>query len=100
MITITEKAKDKITERLGGAFLRLSLSGGGCSGYQYKWGTTQEPRDNDHVIEESMVIDDLSMSYLWGSIVDYYDTISGSGFEVHNPNAVGMCGCGVSVSFK
>ena len=66
---------------------------------EYKWDLEKVPQDNDHVIDDRIVIDDLSMGYLWGSIVDYYETISGSGFEVHNPNAVGVCGCGESVGF-
>ena len=71
MITITEKAKDKITERLGGDFLRLSLSGGGCNGYQYNWDLEELPRDNDYVIDNRIVVDDYSMSFLWCSIIDW-----------------------------
>ena len=98
MITITETAKDKITERCAN-FVRLSLSGGGCNGFQYEWSEEVMPQDNDYVIENRMVIDDLSMNYLWGSIIDWHETAFESGFEVHNPNAQTACGCGVSIGF-
>jgi iron-sulfur cluster assembly accessory protein len=100
MITITEKAKDKITERFKGDFLRLSLSGGGCNGYQYNWDLAAEPQDNDHVIADSLVIDHTSMEFLGGSIIDWIDTVVQTGFEIHNPNEESACGCGVSVGFK
>jgi iron-sulfur cluster insertion protein len=74
-ITITEKAKDKISERLKGDFLRLSLSGGGCNGYQYNWDLAEMPLDNDYVIDNRMVVDDHSMGFLWGSIIDWKDTV-------------------------
>ena len=99
-ITITEKAKDKITERLRGDFLRLSLSGGGCNGYQYNWDLVETPLDNDHVIDNSMVVDDQSMGFLGGSIIDWKETDVETGFEIHNPNEESACGCGVSVGFK
>ena len=99
MITITEKAKDKITERLGGDFLRLSLSGGGCNGYQYDWDIAEAPRDNDYVIDNKLVIDNHSMSFLYGTIIDWKETLVETGFEIHNPNEISACGCGVSVGF-
>ena len=100
MITITEKAKDKITERLRGDFLRLSLSGGGCNGRQYNWDLVKVPQDNDYVIDDRMVVDDVSMGFLQGSIIDWKDTIVETGFEINNPNEESACGCGVSVGFK
>ena len=99
MITITEIAKDKITERLGKDFLRLSLSGGGCNGYQYNWDIAEVPQDNDYVIDNRMVIDNHSMSFLQGSITDWIDTVVQTGFEIHNPNEDRAWGCGVSVGF-
>jgi iron-sulfur cluster assembly accessory protein len=99
MITITEKAKDKITERFKEDFLRLSLSGGGCNGFQYKWELEQAPRDNDYVIEDRIVIDDISMGYLVGTIIDWKETLIETGFEIHNPNEQSACGCGTSVGF-
>ena len=99
MITITEKAKDKITERIKEDFLRLSLSGGGCNGFQYKWELEQAPRDNDYVIEDRIVIDDISMGYLVGTIIDWKETLIETGFEIHNPNEQSACGCGTSVGF-
>ena len=100
MITITEKAKDKITERLRGDFLRLSLSSSGCNGYQYNWDLAEMPLDNDHVIDNRLVVDNDSMGFLWGSIIDWKDTIVETGFEILNPNEESACGCGVSVGFK
>ena len=100
MITITEKAKDKITERLRGDFLLLSLSSSGCNGYQYNWDLAEIPLDNDHVIDNRLVIDNNSMGFLSGSIIDWKDTDVEVGFEIHNPNEVSSCGCGVSVGFK
>jgi iron-sulfur cluster assembly accessory protein len=99
MITITEKAKDKITERFKEDFLRLSLSGGGCNGFQYKWELEQAPQDNDYVVEDRIVIDDISMGYLVGTIIDWKETLIETGFEIHNPNEQSACGCGTSVGF-
>ena len=99
MITLTELAKNKLADTFGQDFLRLSLSGGGCNGYQYDWDIAEVPQDNDYVIDNRMVIDDLSMSFLQGSIIDWKDTVVETGFEIHNPNEESACGCGVSVGF-
>ena len=70
MITITEIAKDRIKERLGNDFLRLSLSGGGCNGFQYMWDLHEgKPNNDDFVIEDRIVIDSFSMPYLHGTII-------------------------------
>ena len=100
MITLTELAKNKLADTFGQDFLRLSLSGGGCNGYQYDWDLEEAPQDNDYVIDNRMVIDDLSMSFLQGSIIDWKDTVVETGFEIHNPNEESACGCGVSVGFQ
>ena len=99
MITLTETANNKLTDTFRQDFLRLSLSGGGCNGYQYDWEIAKVPQDNDYVIDNRMVIDDLSMSFLQGSIIDWIDTVVQTGFEIHNPNEESACGCGVSVGF-
>ena len=100
MITITEIAKDRIKERLGNDFLRLSLSGGGCNGFQYMWDLHEgKPNNDDFVIEDRIVIDSFSMPYLHGTIIDWKESLVETGFEIHNPNAQTACGCGTSVGF-
>ena len=101
MITITELAKNKITERLGKDLLRLSLSGGGCNGFQYLWDVADSiSPQSDHVIEDVIVIDMHSMGYLQGSIIDWKESLVETGFEIHNPNVISACGCGVSMGFS
>ena len=100
MITITELAKNKITERLGNDLLRLSLSGGGCNGFQYLWDLHEgRPNNDDFVVEDRIVIDSYSMPYLRGTIIDWKETLVETGFEIHNPNEMSACGCGTSVGF-
>ena len=99
MITITELAKNKITERLGNDFLRLSLSGGGCNGFQYLWDISDIANPDDHIIEDVIVVDPHSMGFLHGSIIDWKETLVETGFEVHNPNVISACGCGISMGF-
>ena len=98
MITLTELAKNKLADTFGQDFLRLSLSGGGCNGYQYDWDLEEAPQDNDYVIGR-LVVDVNSMGYLTGSTIDWIETLVETGFEIHNPNEVSSCGCGVSVGF-
>jgi|TARA_B110001454_G_scaffold20688_1_gene19599 iron-sulfur cluster insertion protein len=99
-ITITEKAKDKISERLKGDFLRLSLSGGGCNGYQYNWDIATTSNPDDHIIDNTIVVDTHSMGFLVGTVIDWKETLVETGFEIHNPNEESACGCGVSVGFS
>ena len=98
MITLTELAKNKLADTFGQDFLRLSLSGGGCNGYQYDWDLEEAPQDNDYVIGR-LVVDVNSMGYLTGSTIDWKETLVETGLEIHNPNEVSSCGCGVSVGF-
>jgi iron-sulfur cluster insertion protein len=100
MITITELAKKIITERLGKDFLRLSLSGGGCNGYQYNWDIATTTNPDDHVFDNAIVIDTHSMNFLMGTIIDWKETLVETGFEIHNPNEQSACGCGTSVGFS
>ena len=99
MITITELAKNKITERLGKDFLRLSLSGGGCNGFQYLWDIADFANPDDHVIDDVIVIDTHSMGFLQGSIIDWKETLVETGFEVQNHNVLRACVCGISMGF-
>ena len=79
--------------------LRVFVSGGGCSGYQYGMAFEPEPRDDDIQIpfqKVSVVIDPMSYGYLVGATIDYIDDLMGGGFSIKNPNAVSTCGCGHS----
>jgi len=97
--TLTDNAREKCLSLIliggEGKVVRVYVEGGGCSGFQYgfKIDTIQE---DDTVIEDMMVVDSLSYSYIVGSTVDYKKDIMGSQFQITNPNAVGTCGCGVS----
>ncbi len=83
--------------------LRVFISGGGCSGFQYGMALEGEARDTDfdfsyHGVR--LVIDDVSMDYLRGARIDYVEDVMGSGFKIDNPNAVASCGCGSSFRTK
>ncbi|HXL64092.1 MAG TPA: iron-sulfur cluster insertion protein ErpA [Xanthobacteraceae bacterium] len=102
-VTVTERAARKIGEILGrepsGTMLRVSVQGGGCSGFQYKFDTERARADDDVVIERSgatVLIDPVSLDYMAGSEIDFVDDLIGSSFKVHNPKATASCGCGTS----
>lgn len=79
--------------------LRVSVEGGGCSGFQYRFSTEAAPAADDVVLGEGgtgLVVDPLSLPYLEGAEVDYIDELSGAQFVIHNPNAKTTCGCGSS----
>ena len=81
------------------AILRLSVEGGGCSGFQYKFGLADEAEGDDLVVERDgvrLVVDAVSLDLLTGSEVDYVESLGGSAFKVTNPNAASGCGCGSS----
>jgi len=81
--------------------LRIYITGGGCSGFQYGSTFDENPADDDWVIERDGVtalIDSMSYQYLVGSEVDYTEGLEGARFVVNNPNAVTTCGCGASFS--
>ncbi len=106
VLTITEKAVNKIKELLAkenkqGHGLRIQLIPGGCSGFKYEFAFDNETTEEDAIIEEQGIkvyIDKESMSFLKGSLIDYIDSLQGSGFKVSNPNAKSTCGCGSSFS--
>jgi iron-sulfur cluster assembly accessory protein len=102
-ITVTERAARKIGEILGreavGTMLRVSVEGGGCSGFQYKFDTERSKADDDLVIEKSgatVLIDPVSRDYMAGAEIDFVDDLIGSSFKVNNPKATASCGCGTS----
>ena len=79
--------------------LRLSVSGGGCSGFQYGFSFDQKASEEDRVFERDgvkLVIDEVSLSLLGGAEIDYVEELVGSSFQVRNPNAKSSCGCGSS----
>ncbi len=81
--------------------LRVSVDGGGCSGFQYGFAFDEKIGDDDTVIEKNgatMLVDVSSMQYLNGSEVDYLEGLEGARFVVNNPNAKSTCGCGSSFS--
>ena len=102
-VTVTERAALRIGEILrqepAGTMLRVSVAGGGCSGFQYKFDTERARAEDDMVIECSgatVLIDPISLNYLAGSEIDFVDDLIGSSFKVNNPNATASCGCGTS----
>ncbi|WP_311267163.1 iron-sulfur cluster insertion protein ErpA [Sphingobium sp. WCS2017Hpa-17] len=83
------------------AILRLSVEGGGCSGFQYKFGLAEAVEAEDLTIERdgvTLVVDDVSIDLVRGSAVDFVSDLGGQAFKVTNPNATAGCGCGTSFS--
>lgn len=103
-VTLTPSAANAVREllekrNLEGYALRVFVSGGGCSGFQYGMALENNIRETDLILEEEqvkVVIDEISIDYLRGATVDYVDDLMGSGFKIENPNAVSSCGCGHS----
>jgi iron-sulfur cluster assembly accessory protein len=102
-ITVTERAAQKIGEILrrepAGTMLRVSVEGGGCSGFQYKFDTERAKADDDMMIERSgatVLVDPVSLNYMAGSEIDFVDDLIGASFKVNNPKATASCGCGTS----
>jgi iron-sulfur cluster assembly accessory protein len=102
-VTVTERAAYKIGEILrrepAGTMLRVSVAGGGCSGFQYKFDTERSRADDDLAIERSgatVLIDPVSLNYMAGAEIDFVDDLIGSAFKVNNPQATASCGCGTS----
>jgi iron-sulfur cluster assembly accessory protein len=104
-ITVTERAARRIGEILRreppGTMLRVSVEGGGCSGFQYKFDMDRARADDDVVIERdgaTVLIDQISIGYLAGSEIDFVDDLIGASFRINNPQATASCGCGTSFS--
>jgi iron-sulfur cluster assembly accessory protein len=102
-VTVTERAAHRIGEILrrepAGTMLRVSVEGGGCSGFQYRFDTERARAQDDVVIEKSgatVLIDPVSLDYMAGSEIDFVDDLIGSSFKVNNPKATASCGCGTS----
>lgn len=100
MITITETAEKEIQMVLDESkekFLRISIQGGGCSGFNYVFDFAQNKEEDDFEFGR-VLVDSMSMNYLQGAKVDYVDDLMGSSFNIENPNAQTTCGCGSSFS--
>lgn len=105
-VALTERAAAKVTSLIteegdDSLMLRLSVSGGGCSGFSYGFSLDAETTADDKVFEfhgVKLVIDDMSLDLLGGSEIDYVDDLMASSFRINNPNASSTCGCGTSFS--
>ena len=104
-ITVTARAARRIGEILRreppGAMLRVSVEGGGCSGFQYKFDMERSQAADDVVITRdgaTVLVDQISLGYLAGSEIDFVDDLIGASFRVNNPQATASCGCGTSFS--
>ena len=102
-VTVTERAARRIGEILGqepaGTMLRVSVEGGGCSGFQYKFDIERAKAADDLVISRDgavVLIDPISVNYMAGSEIDFVDDLIGASFKVKNPQAKASCGCGTS----
>ena len=103
-ISLSASAARRIAELVAmdeysGMKFRVSVSGGGCSGFQYGFGFDDKTEADELVIERDgakMVVDSMSLMYLAGSEVDFIENVGGSYFVINNPNATSSCGCGSS----
>ncbi|MHB0986910.1 MAG: iron-sulfur cluster insertion protein ErpA [Sulfuricella sp.] len=105
-VVFTDAAAIKVRELIedeGNAALKLrvSVSGGGCSGFQYGFTFDENSGEDDTVVENcgvSLLIDPMSFQYLMGAQIDYQESLDGARFVINNPNAASTCGCGSSFS--
>jgi len=105
-VTLTANAAKRVAalraqENAPGAFLRLAVSGGGCSGFQYGFSFDDNRQDGDAVFERdgvALVVDDVSLELVKGAEIDFVEDMMGASFQVKNPNAESSCGCGNSFS--
>lgn len=103
---VTESAVARVKELIAkranpNLMLRITVLGGGCSGFQYRIGLDDQVQDDDHVFEENgikIVIDETSQPLLEGTSIDYVEELIGASFQLKNPNAASSCGCGNSFS--
>jgi iron-sulfur cluster assembly accessory protein len=101
-VSMSASAARRLTKILNadqGAALRISVKGGGCSGFQYSFDIEKARAEGDLVVERDgavILVDPVSLEYMKGSEVDFVDDLMGQSFKVKNPNAVASCGCGVS----
>ncbi len=104
-ITLTERAARRINEIMAtepaGSLLRISVNGGGCSGFQYAFDVERTRQSEDTVVERdgaAVLVDEVSLQYMDGSVIDFVDDLIGQSFKIENPHATASCGCGTSFS--
>jgi iron-sulfur cluster assembly accessory protein len=104
-VTLSEAAAKRIAAIVAAdaekQALRVSVEGGGCSGFSYKFDLEGQPAGDDIVIQRdgaTVLIDPMSLIYMAGSEIDFVDNLLGQSFQIKNPNAVASCGCGTSFS--
>ena len=105
-IVLTENAARRIAvlktqEQAERAFLRIAVSGGGCSGFQYGLTFDDQRNSDDFIFERdgvAVIVDDVSLGLLNGAEVDFVEDLMGASFRINNPNAASSCGCGNSFS--
>lgn len=104
-ITLTPRAAKRINEIMGaeppGAVLRVSVNGGGCSGFSYAFDIARERAGDDVAIERdgaTVLLDPISLEYMSGSTIDFANDLIGQSFKIENPQATSSCGCGTSFS--
>ncbi|QQR40826.1 HesB/IscA family protein [Devosia rhizoryzae] len=103
-VTLSDRAAKRVSRILSkevpGTVLRISVAGGGCSGFQYEYNLVQETAADDDLVlqkgEATVLIDSLSLEFMGGSEIDFSDDLIGQSFQIKNPNAVASCGCGTS----
>lgn len=103
-VTLTERAARRISRIVAGkagevTALRISVEGGGCSGFSYKFDLANDRADDDVVVERDgavVLIDPVSLPFMSGSEIDFVDDLMGQSFQVKNPHATASCGCGTS----
>ena len=106
LIDFTDNAARKVSELIQqdgnlNLKLRIYVSGGGCSGFEYNFAFDEVVNEDDTVIEKnavSLLIDAMSFQYLGGASIDYLEGLEGARFVINNPNATSTCGCGSSFS--
>jgi iron-sulfur cluster assembly accessory protein len=105
ILTVTENAATRIRHLLADqgerAVFRLSVLGGGCSGFQYDFSVADEATGDDLIIERDgarVAVDPISLPLVSGSVLDFVDELMGQSFKVKNPHATASCGCGTSFS--
>lgn len=104
-VTLSARAAKRISEILKAEAqpnaLRVAVTGGGCSGFQYNFALDDAQLDEDLVVERDgarVLIDPVSLDFLAGSEIDFTDDLIGQAFKINNPNATASCGCGTSFS--
>ncbi|MBD8064878.1 iron-sulfur cluster assembly accessory protein [Devosia sp. PTR5] len=103
-VTLTDRAAKRVarivSKEPAGTVLRISVAGGGCSGFQYEYNLVQQsPTPDDLVLNKgdaTVLIDSLSLEFMGGAEIDFVDDLIGQSFQIKNPNAVASCGCGTS----